>query len=129
MRSRNGRDGLAQVDRSGEQDLTQDDARDAGVPQLPQLAETAAKAIANVKFDKVVVWDSGQGGGSTANFLKGLAGSLPPMLEMMRDVGGVKMPEFLGELVAASDDAESDGDTTQLEPEPTPKQPKPAAGA
>ena len=73
--------------------------------QLPHLAETAAKAISNVKFDKVVVWDSGKGEGGTAGFLKGLAGSLPPMLQMMRDVGGVKMPEFLGELVAAGDAA------------------------
>ncbi|MFO1053315.1 MAG: SPFH domain-containing protein [Planctomycetota bacterium] len=71
--------------------------------QLPQLAETAAKAIANVKFDKVVVWDSGKEGGGAAGFLKGLAGSLPPMLQMMRDVGGVKLPEFLGDLTQETD--------------------------
>ncbi len=68
--------------------------------QLPELAETASKAIANVKFDKVVVWDGSGGNGknATANFLQGLAGSLPPMLQMMRDIGGVEMPAFLGKL-------------------------------
>jgi flotillin len=68
---------------------------------LPELAETAAKAIANVKFDKVVVWDGGGANGknATANFLQGMAGSLPPMLQMMRDIGGVEMPQFLGKLV------------------------------
>ncbi|MBL8752181.1 MAG: flotillin family protein [Planctomycetes bacterium] len=68
---------------------------------LPHMAEVAAKAIANVKFDKVVVWDGGAGGGgkhATANFLHGLAGSLPPMLQMMKDIGGVEMPAFFGKL-------------------------------
>ena len=71
---------------------------------LPQMAETAAKAIANVKFDKVVVWDGGKGldgKGATAGFLHGLAGSLPPMLQMMRDIGGIEMPAFLGKLAEA----------------------------
>jgi flotillin len=68
---------------------------------LPQMAETAAKAIANVKFDKVVVWDGGagkDGKGATAGFLHGLAGSLPPMLQMMKDIGGVEMPSYFGKL-------------------------------
>jgi len=67
--------------------------------QLPQLSETAATAISNIKFDKIVVWDGGQGSGSTAGFLRSMAGALPPMLHMMRDVGGVDMPDFLGKLV------------------------------
>ena len=65
------------------------------------MAETAAKAIANVKFDKVVVWDGGQGSNGkngTAGFLQGLAGSLPPLLQMMRDIGGVEMPAYFGKL-------------------------------
>ena len=68
---------------------------------LPHLAEVAAKAIANVKFDKVVVWDGGPGANgkhATANFLQGLAGSLPPLLQMMKDIGGVEMPAFFGKL-------------------------------
>ena len=69
---------------------------------LEQLSETAAKAISNIKFDKVVVWDSGadgKGGNATSNFLKGLGNTLPPMLSIMKDVGGVEMPEFIGKLV------------------------------
>lgn len=79
---------------------------------LDHLAETAATAISNIKFDKVVVWDGaggggpgGEGGSSTSRFLQSLAGSLPPTLQMMRDIGGVEMPEFLGKLVA--DDPEA----------------------
>ena len=44
----------------------------AGLKWAP---ETAAKAIANVKFDKVVVWDGGTGSNgknATAGFLHGL---------------------------------------------------------
>jgi flotillin len=79
---------------------------------LPHLAEVAAKAIANVKFDKVVVWDSGAGANgknATANFLQGLAGGLPPMLQMMKDIGGVEMPAFLGKLVEPTADAAANG--------------------
>lgn len=72
---------------------------------IDKLSETAATAISNIKFDKVVVWDGGNAGGSgggTAGFLKGLGGALPPMLDIMRNVGGVEMPEFFGKLMADS---------------------------
>ncbi len=106
---------------------------------LPQMAETAAKAIANVKFDKVVVWDGGtgkDGKGATAGFLHGLAGSLPPMLQMMRDIGGVEMPAYFGKLadgMGKAGDATADpigtpvsGPTTATKvaaPAPAPRQP------
>ena len=49
---------------------------------LDNLAETASKAISNIKFDKVIVWEGGQNGNGTAttNFLQGMARSLPPMM-------------------------------------------------
>ncbi len=85
--------------------------------QMPQLSETAAKAISNIKFDKVVVWETGNGKGSTAGFLQNMAGALPPMLHMMRDVGGVEMPEFFGKLVASSEEkASEDEKTVVLQP-------------
>jgi hypothetical protein len=68
---------------------------------MDHLADTAANAISNIKFDKVVVWDpgtNGNGKSATAGFLQGLAGSLPPMLQMMRDIGGVQMPEYFGKV-------------------------------
>ncbi|MFQ5506650.1 MAG: hypothetical protein ACE5F1_17915, partial [Planctomycetota bacterium] len=37
--------------------------------------------------------------GGTAGFLQSLAGSLPPALSMMKDIGGIEMPEFFGKLV------------------------------
>jgi flotillin len=71
---------------------------------LDKLAEASAKAISNIKFDKVVVWEgggNGTGAGSnTSAFLQSMARSLPPMLQVMRDVGGVEVPEFLAKLQA-----------------------------
>lgn len=67
---------------------------------LDNLAEASAKAISNIKFDKVVVWEGGgaDGRSSTANFLSGMAKSLPPMMQVMRDIGGVELPESLVKL-------------------------------
>ncbi len=64
---------------------------------LDKLAETSAQAISNIKFDKVVVWENGghNGRGSTANFLNGMSRTLPPMLQVLKDVGGVEIPEAL----------------------------------
>jgi flotillin len=91
---------------------------------LDHLSETAATAISNVKFDKIVVWDGGNGGGAegggnaTANFLRGLGGALPPMMSMMKDVGGVELPEYFGKLVATD---KEDPASAQSTPEPTAK--------
>ncbi|MHC4939270.1 MAG: flotillin family protein [Planctomycetota bacterium] len=78
---------------------------------LDHLSETAAKAISNIKFDKVVVWDGGgsDGANATSNFLRGLGRTLPPMMHMMKDVGGVEMPKYFGKLEGA-DDAEKSED-------------------
>jgi flotillin len=68
---------------------------------LDTLAETSAKAISNIKFDKVVVWENGGANGrsNTADFLHKMAGTLPPMLNVMRDVGGIDVPESLVKLM------------------------------
>ncbi|MFO0984390.1 MAG: SPFH domain-containing protein [Planctomycetota bacterium] len=91
---------------------------------LEQLSETAAKAIANIKFDKVIVWDGGNGhqngSGGAAGFLQGLSRSLPPMLNIMRDIGGIQMPDYFGKLVG-----ESPPVTARVEGEPeAPRPPK-----
>ncbi len=70
---------------------------------LDHLSETAAKAISNVKFDKVVVWDGqggANGGNAAANFIRGLGTAIPPVMQIMKDVGGVEMPEYFGKLMA-----------------------------
>jgi flotillin len=101
-----------------------------GAPQAFQLmmlehieaiSETAATAISNIKFDKVIVWDGGQEGGGTSGFLKNMAGCLPPALQIMKDIGGVEMPEYIGKLMP---DAEPKKDE-----KPTPEEPVAAAEA
>jgi flotillin len=71
---------------------------------LDALAQASAKAISGIKFDKVVVWDSGNGHGTgngstaTSHFLQSMARVLPPMMQVMKDIGGVEMPEYLARL-------------------------------
>jgi flotillin len=80
---------------------------------MDELARTAAQAISNVKFDKVIVWDSGDGAngnGGASGFLRGLASSLPPMMHMMQDIGGIQMPEYFGKLVEERAKQQAPGD-------------------
>jgi flotillin len=67
---------------------------------LDNLAEASSRAISNIKFDKIVVWENGgqNGRSSTADFLSGMAKTLPPMMQVMRDIGGVELPESLVKL-------------------------------
>jgi flotillin len=70
---------------------------------LPQLVREQVQAIANLKIDKITVWDSGNGAdgkSSTASFLSGLAGSVPPLHEIAKNVG-VELPQYLGKLDSA----------------------------
>jgi flotillin len=76
---------------------------------LDTLAKTAAEAISNIKIDKVVVWDSGSGK-NTSNFIQGMAQSLPPMMNVLKEIGGVELPEFLGKITAE----QQDGDRRQV---------------
>ena len=65
------------------------------VDQIPVLAESAAKAISNIKFDKVVVWDGGNGSGAHG-FLQNMGKTLPPMMQVLRDIAGVELPGVFG---------------------------------
>jgi flotillin len=66
---------------------------------IDKMAETAATAISNIKFDKVIVWEGGNGTGATSNFLQNLGRSLPPMMQVIKDIGGVELPGYLGRMV------------------------------
>jgi flotillin len=89
---------------------------------LDNLAEASSRAISNIKFDKVVVWENGghNGRSSTADFLSGMAKTLPPMMQVMRDIGGIELPEALVKLgaddkpavAAAQPSANGNGATT-----------------
>ncbi len=66
--------------------------------KMEELLRIEVDAIKNIKFDKITVWDGGNGADgktSTANFLSGLLKSIPPMNEMF-DLAGMKLPEYLG---------------------------------
>jgi flotillin len=74
---------------------------------LDTLAESSAKAISNIKFDKIIVWENGgqNGRSNTADFLHKMAGTLPPMMQVMRDIGGIEIPESLAKLAGNNDEA------------------------
>jgi flotillin len=65
---------------------------------VDKLAETSAKAISNIKFDKVIVWEGGNGSPATSGFIQNLAKSLPPMMHVLKDIAGVELPSYLGAL-------------------------------
>ena len=75
------------------------------------LVEASAKAISNIKFDKVVVWEGNAANGhsATANWLHNMARTLPPMMQVMKDIGGVEIPETLATLQPAGRGAGADG--------------------
>jgi flotillin len=67
--------------------------------RMEGLAQASAQAISNIKFDKIVVWEgAGNQGSSAANFLHSMAKTMPPMMQVMRDIGGIDVPEFLAKI-------------------------------
>jgi flotillin len=85
---------------------------------LDTLAESSAKAISNIKFDKIVVWENGGGANgrsNTADFLHKMSGTLPPMLQVMRDIGGVDIPESLARLAGEESAPASTSDRIKAE--------------
>ena len=96
---------------------------------IETLSQNAAQAISNIKFDKVVVWENGgaNGTGATANFLQNMAKTLPPVLQIMENIGGVQMPEFFGRMVDAEAKSPANG-KHQPTPPPPSSPPKTEAG-
>jgi flotillin len=71
------------------------------VDKLEDLAKIQADAIKNIKFDKVTVFDGGNGnGGGTAGFVQNLFKMVPPLQEYLNQ-NGMKLPEYLAETVEA----------------------------
>ena len=65
--------------------------------KLPELVKTQVEAIKNIKIDKVTVWETGNGKDgktSTANFMQGLLGSLPPLEDVFKSAG-MELPNYL----------------------------------
>jgi flotillin len=65
--------------------------------KLTELVELQAKAISNIKIDKVTVWDGGnnaEGKNATSGFLSGMYKSVPPLQEIF-NMAGMQLPEYL----------------------------------
>jgi flotillin len=71
------------------------------VEKIEDIVARQTEAIANLKIDKITVWDSGNGnggeGGSTANFVSSLIKSLPPVHDVAK-MAGVDLPDYLGSM-------------------------------
>lgn len=68
--------------------------------QLDTLVMRQTEALANLKIDKITVWDSGSNGdgqSTTAGFLRSYIGALPPIHELAKQAG-LDLPEFLGSM-------------------------------
>ena len=85
---------------------------------IDHLANTAAKAISNIKFDKVVMWGGANGdggaGAGVSSFIADLMKSLPPALHTMMDIGGVRIPD--GVLQLQRDGSTENRNDDALEP-------------
>ncbi len=70
------------------------------VEKIEQIVARQVEAISNLKIDKITVWDSagsGNGEGSTANFVSSLIHSLPPVHDVAK-MAGVDLPDYLGSM-------------------------------
>ncbi len=87
---------------------------------IDKLAETSALAISKIKFDKIVVWEGGSNGHSNGNgngnghssaaagFVQNMARMMPPIMQVVKDIGGVDLPGFLGRIAADEPPASSE---------------------
>ncbi len=66
--------------------------------KLENLMKIQVDAISGINIDKITVWDSGTGGDgntSTANFVRGMLQTVPPIQEMFK-MSGMELPKWLG---------------------------------
>lgn len=78
--------------------------------KLPELVKTQVEAVKGIKIDKVTVWDGGKTGDgktSTANFISGLMGSVPPLNDLFNQAG-MNLPQYLGQKNNEKNDEKTD---------------------
>lgn len=67
--------------------------------KLEKLVQIQVEAIKNLKIDQITVWDSmggsKDGAPTTANFLSGMAKSIPPLNDLF-NMAGMQLPNYLG---------------------------------
>jgi flotillin len=77
------------------------------IEHIPVLADKAAEASSNIKFDKVVMWGGAGPNGSASgvtNFVTDLMGTLPPALHTMLNIGGVSVADGMFKVHSDDDD-------------------------
>ena len=67
------------------------------VDKIDSIVAAQAKAISNIEFDKIVVYDGGNGN-AVGDFLGGLTHALPSLHELAK-MAGVELPDYLGKLM------------------------------
>ncbi len=71
--------------------------------KIETLVAQQVDAVKNLKIDKVTVWDSMKDGKpTTANFLSGMLGAVPPLNELFK-MNGMELPDYLGKVSETSD--------------------------
>ena len=79
------------------------------IEHIPTLADKAAEAISNIKFDKVVMWGgagpngSGSAGAGVSSFVTDLMNTLPPALHTMLNIGGISVADSVFRVVEDED--------------------------
>lgn len=68
------------------------------IEKLEEIVKLQTEAIKNIQIDKITVWDSGNGeGSSTSNFVSQLVKSLPALHDVA-GLAGLELPEYLGKV-------------------------------
>ncbi len=85
------------------------------IEKLQEIVALQTEAIKNIKIDKVTVWDGGSnanGKSSTANFLSGMMGSLPPIHDVAK-MAGLELPEYLGKVTGNNETGSADSTSAE----------------
>lgn len=89
------------------------------IEQLPKIVEAQAAAIANIKFDRIVVMDGAGGKNSsstTANWLSSITKALPGLHEFA-EMAGINLPDILGNLIPGPEKADEGRKKEKIEEE------------
>ena len=69
------------------------------IEKLEEIVKLQVEAIKNIKIDKITVWDSGSGeGSSTSNFMNQFVKSLPALHDVA-SMAGLELPQYLGKII------------------------------
>ncbi len=91
--------------------------------KLPELVKTQVEAIKNIKIDKVTVWETGNGKDgktSTANFMQGLFGSIPPLEDVFKSAG-MDLPNYMKGEPKVEEPVKTVEDVKEIDKDETPE--------